>query len=269
MPPACPGKFTNSFRFFIHKSIERFSVDIVEKCGKTGERAILFPSHAAASRCLEFFNRQAPELNRQHVRILDLVPEAEKARSEELAIISPKISAVLFPQEKFSIAKAFWQHSGEGISSRRAEFCHNLFKEGILVDLATLSDSSRFCKGPRRYQKKISIDISNSVDKPNGTAETQDPTQFVEERFGRNLDLSLTANAKLAVRRRIAGSLTADVGLPEALALEKDIERTRKVADFSDDDVYLYPCGMNAIFSAHRNALATKGQLKSIVYGYE
>jgi cystathionine gamma-synthase len=97
--------------------------------------------------------------------------------------------------------------------------------------------------------------------------EVQDPDQFVEERFGRNLDLSMTKNAKLAVRRRIAGSLTADVGLTEALALDKDAAMTRHVAGFSEDDVYLYPTGMSAIFNTHRNLLQAKGQLKAIVYG--
>lgn len=257
---------TKSGRFFIHKSIEKFSVAIVEKHGRAGERAVLFPSHAIARRCQAFFQTQAPELSSLQVRILDLMPAAEKERSDELALISPKISAILFPAERFSIAKTFWQHSGDGVSSRRAEYCHALFSKGLLVDASTL-EGSRFCKGPRRYQRKTSIDIANPPPQSNGTTETQDPTQFVEERFGRNLDLSMTKNAKLAVRRRIAGSLTADVELPESLALEKDVENTRNVAGFSDDDVYLYPCGMSAIFNAHRILMATKGQQKSIVYG--
>ncbi|KAF2466724.1 cystathionine gamma-synthase-like protein [Lindgomyces ingoldianus] len=254
-------------RFFIHKSIEKFATAIVKKYGEAGARAIIFPSHAAASRCLEFFFHQDPELEPQQVRILDLVPAAKKARSEECAIISPKISAILFPQEKFKIAKTYWQHSGDGISSRRAEYCHALFDEGVLVDSATIQESARFCKGPRRYQKKTSIDLSNISDRLDSAAE-QDPTQFVEERFGRNLDISMTSNAKLAVRRRIAGSLTADVGLTEALALEKDLERTRKVAGFSEDDVYLYACGMNAIFMTHQSLMAAKGLLKSVVFGF-
>ncbi|KAF2176403.1 cystathionine gamma-synthase-like protein [Zopfia rhizophila CBS 207.26] len=255
-------------RFFIHKSIEKFATAIVEKYGRPGERAVLFPSHAVASKCLDFFIQQAPELGLQHIRIVDLVPTAEKSRSEDFAIISPKISAILFPQDRFNIAKTFWQHSGTGVSSRHAEYCHNLFCKGVLVDQTKVEESLRFCKGPKRYQRKTSIDITNPPDGSNSTAETQDPTRFVEERFGRNLDLSLTANAKLAVRRRIAGSLTADVGLTEALALEKDLERTRKVADFSEDDVYLYPCGMNSIFNTHQNLMAAKGELKSIVYGF-
>jgi cystathionine gamma-synthase len=252
-------------RFFIHKLIERFATAIVERYGSIDERAVLFPSNSIAQRCVDFFVQQNPDL-RSEVRILDLVPTSEKARAEEVAIISPKISAVIFPAVNFKIAKTFWQHSGDGVSSRRAEYCHNLFNKGLLVNRSTLSESPRFCRGPRRYQKSTSIDLTTPSN-GNGAVEGQDPTQFVEERFGRNLDISMTANAKLAVRRRIAGSLTADVELPEALALEEDTKNIRDVAGFSEHDVYLYPCGMSSIFNAHRNCMATKGGLKSIVFG--
>ncbi|KAF2814051.1 cystathionine gamma-synthase [Mytilinidion resinicola] len=259
-------------RFFIHKSIQKLAAAIVQKYGRPGEAAFLFPSNAVASRCLAFFNRQAPQLDPQKVRIVDLGPAAPAAGSRATEEVSPSISAVIFPQEHFSVAKAYWQHSGDGISSRRADYCFNLFSKGLLVDLRK-QEEPRFCKGPKRYQKKTSVDItghSNGVDSvTKGTGdEVQDPTRFVEERFGRNLDLSLAANAKLAIRRRIAGSLTADVGLTEALSLERDEETTRKVAGFSEDDVYLYPTGMSSIFNSHRTLLAARGELKSIIFGF-
>ncbi|KAF2000996.1 cystathionine gamma-synthase [Amniculicola lignicola CBS 123094] len=254
-------------RFFINKIIQQLAEAVMEKHGGDDEHAMLFPSHAIALRCQDFFIGQDPELNEQ-IRIVDLVPAAEKARSEDLAVISPRISAVLFPKSKFSIAKTFWQHTGDGISSRRAEYCLNLFSKGALVDQASIDKTSRLCKGPRRYQKKTSIDLTNDSNGSNGAGEAQDPTQFVEERWGRNLDISMTRNAKLGVRRRIAGSLTEDTDLNEALKLEKDVERTRGVADFSEDDVYLYPCGMSSIYNAHRNLMSAKGSLKSIVFGF-
>ncbi|KAK4959517.1 hypothetical protein LTR28_005317, partial [Elasticomyces elasticus] len=55
-----------------------------------------------------------------------------------------------------------------------------------------------------------------------GTANAQEPAQFVEERFGRNLNVAFAAEAKLAIRRRIAGSLTANVDLPEAMEKPQD-----------------------------------------------
>lgn len=253
-------------RFFIHKAIEKFSNAVLEKYGQPGEKAMLFPTHSIACRCLEFFISQAPDYQHQ-IRILDLVPLAAKERSKELDPISPRISAFIFPGERWATAKAFWQHSGDGISSRRAEYCHNLFEEGALVDIKETNETPRVCKGPRRYQSR-SVDLTNHSNGTNGSTEVQDPTEFVEQRFGRNMDLSMTKNAKLAVRRRIAGSLTADVELREALSMSKDVDKVRKVADFSEDDVYLYPCGMSSIFNAHRNALAIKSPLKSIVYGF-
>jgi cystathionine gamma-synthase len=235
----------------------------VERHGQEDEAAMLFPTHAIALRCRDFFIRYAPGYQ---ARIVDLVPAAEKARSEELVMISPQISAVLFPRDHFNIAKQFWQHSGDGVQSRRAEYCHHLFREGYLVDRSSLNQPSRVCKGPRRYQKKTSIDL-DSTDSPT-KGEVQDPGEFVEQRFGRNLDLSMTKNAKLAIRRRIAGSLTADVELTEAMSMDKDLSTTRQVAGFSEDDVYLYPTGMSAIFNTHRNLLEAKGHFKAIVFGY-
>lgn len=258
----------DSARFFIHKLIQQFAAAILEKYGRSGEGAMLFPTHSTAFRCREFFLRQASGLNASQVRILDLAPTAEKARVEELAVSSPNISAVLFPQVHFGIAKQFWQHSGDGVSSRRAEYCYHLFAKGALVETSTLNQLPRVCKGPKRYRKTTSIDLGGYNAAPTAAVvEVQDPSQFVEERFGRNLDLSMTKNAKLAIRRRIAGSLTADVALPEAMSMEKDESMTRQVSNFSEDDVYLYPTGMSSIFNAHRNLLKAKGPRKSIVYG--
>ncbi|KAJ4341699.1 Cystathionine gamma-synthase [Didymella glomerata] len=252
-------------RFFIHLEIQSFARDIVQKYGREGEGAMLFPTNCTASRCRDFIVRIAVDQDTSQVRIVDLVPAAESQRAEQMNAISPKISAVLYPNELFKVAKQFWQHSGDGVSSRRAEYCHHLFEKGLLVDAARLNEPpARMCKGPRRYQnKKASVDL----DAPAVQQDAETLTQFVEQRFGRNLDLSMTKNAKLAVRRRIAGSLTADVALAEALSLDADSERTRG-HDFSEDDVYLYPTGMSAIFNTHRNLLAAKGERKAIVYGF-
>jgi cystathionine gamma-synthase len=227
---------------------------------------MLFPSRVIAERCVDFFQRQAPDMDTSQLRIVDLIPAAPEARLEEFSIISPHICAVLYPYDRYAIAKSFWQHTGEGISSRRAEHCHDLFKQGLLVasQADTVEDMSRYRKGPRRYQRTTSIDLN---DGSNRVVEGLDPSRFVEERFGRNLDISMALNAKSAVRRRIAGSLTEDVDLQDALSLEKNVEKTRKVTGFSEDDVYLYPCGMNSIYNTHRNLLSCKPGLKSIVYG--
>ena len=230
-----------------------------------------------AARCVTFLSQQVPQLARRKLRIIDLVPIDQQTYSSDMKLVLPKLSAVLFPSEHFTHAKTFWQHSGDGTSSRRAAYCHQLFKEGLLVEKAEVESATIFCKGPRRYRHSSSSRFggANSVSAiqpihdttAKRTEEVPDPGQFVEERFGRNLDLSLATKAKLAIRRRIAGSLTADVDLKDALEMEKDITTMRQASGFSEDDVYLFPTGMSSIFNTHQAMLAARGELKSICYG--
>ncbi|EOD48162.1 Cystathionine gamma-synthase [Neofusicoccum parvum] len=263
--PDVVGKMKTGYpRFFVHKSIARFADVIAATYGLPTDSAMLFPSHTVAARCLDFFRKQAPELAPSQIRIVDLVTNPEHKHPEDRVL--PRVSAVLFPKDRFKIAKTFWQHSGEGVSSRRAEYCHMAFEDGMLLEKSQAGQ--RMCKGPRRYQKKGSVDLSAHHTAPVREPDGQDPLRFVEERFGRNLDVGFAENAKHAIRRRIAGSLTANVDLEEALKLERDHERARPVAGFSEDDVYLYPCGMSAIFNTHRSLMAAIGQRKSVSYGF-
>ena len=211
------------------------------------------------------------------MRIVDLYPDAGLANGAgdcDGTSADPIVSAVLLPRNHAKIAKMFWQHSGDGISSRRAEYCHKAFNEGRLAAKKAASATSNGhglispTKGPRRYQKKESVDTSaHKISAVMGVLEGKDSVQFVEERFGRNLDVSLAANAKLAIRRRIAGALTANVDLQEALEMSKLPTRKVRVEGFSEDDVYMYPCGMSAIFNTHRTMMACQSPRKSISYG--
>lgn len=260
---------------------------MVENHGFPAEQAFLFPSNAVAARCITFFRSQVPALlTGKDLRIVDLSPimAAPDGRiKDNEASVRPVLSAVFFPRIHYKVAKTFWQHSGEGVSSRRAEFCHKAFDEGLL--LATVDESSEasmvgslmLCKGPRRYQKDRTTysprqtlhhrDKDQSGVRPKAVAEGKEYVQFLEERFGRNLDMSLAANAKLAIRRRIAGALTADVELHEALKMTEAKSLMRYVQGFSEDDVYLYPTGMSAIFNIHRTMMTLRGGLKSVCYG--
>ena len=149
-----------------------------------------------------------------------------------------------------------------------------------MVESTSLENSTpRMAKGPKRYQK-LSVDNSTpnstSGSHSNGGASAvsgvgaPDSAQFVEERFGRNLDVTFASQAKLAIRKRIAGSLTNDSKLPTSLTQTEDKtrERSHDVPGFSPDDVYLYPCGMNAIFHAHETLKSAVREEKSIMYGF-
>ena len=258
----------------------------MRKYGKDDQEALLFPSTKCAQRCLDFVRSKAMTAaadQAKDAKVLDLVWGKNQPVSGSLKTVSVSISAVIFCKELFSIAKQYWQHTGDGVSSRRAEFCHILFQEGILVDRATLQSSSnefeKPFKGPRRYRKgsldRTPQQIQNSgqegIGSPqspssNGNTESRESSQFLEERFGRNLDVSFVDNARSAIRRRIAGSLVEEVDLTAAPTMGVDLHM--RDPRLSENDVYLYSCGMNAIFHTHQALLKARGPLKSISFGF-
>lgn len=267
-------------RFFIHESIDSFARAIVQTYGSPGELAVLFPSHTIACRCIEFLERCTSIEESDHVRIVDLIVRPTPKKQVTKAEAGLTISAAIFPQRLFKDAKAFWQHTGDGISSRRADYCYGLYKDGLLVERSATERNLRSCRGPRRYNRESHTETSflqGWVYSENGAgsdgkalsteSEGRECSLYIEERYGRNLDMSLAADAKLAIRRRIAGSLTANVELSEAITMPENTETTRMVNRFLERDIYLFPTGMSSIFNTHRILLSSRGAAKSICFG--
>lgn len=283
-------------RFFIHLLIQELERDVLSQFGKSGERVMLFPSRRSARRCQAFFYEKRPDITASSVRLLHLEPDFSKGKV--IGYVLSNLSCCFFPAADFSTAKQVWQHTGLGISSRRAEFCLQALKQGFLVPAAShspqnTSQQDLFSKGPKRYQRGTSQNnialpteprhehATNGINGTNGV-DLNDYAQFIEERFGRNLNAELAAKAKLAIRRRIAGCLTENLELDEAIqysATHQDRLRQEQnlleasLRNVSDEDVYLYPTGMASIFSAHQLAMQesetrTGQQLKSICFGF-
>jgi cystathionine gamma-synthase len=238
---------------------------------------MLFPTAKCGERCVEFLFEQNPSVSQSSIKHLKFVVQAPKDATNTSNLVLPRLVAVIYPKDLWPTAKQFWQHTGEGISSRRAEYCHRAFDDGALVLSGSPPDTPRVAKGPKRYQRLSVDNASLNGYKSNGGYEptandsgVPDSTQFVEERFGRNLDLTLAKQAKLAMRKRIAGSLTSDADLPYSLDQTNDENkgRNRDVPGFSADDVYLYPGGMNAIFHAHLALKSAIRDSKSVMYGF-
>ncbi|RBA15013.1 cystathionine gamma-synthase [Fusarium proliferatum] len=266
-------------RFFVHKGIQAFAKDIVDRYGSPGQQAMLFPTPRVANRCQDFIlQRISPELANQ-VRIIDFALDKSKELSPVLKKLTSTISAVVYPSEVFPIAKQYWQHTGEGTSSRRAEFCHGLFKDDLLIPAARSrtppeASQGRPFRGPRRYTRPGSIDGVSSAapstlkqPSPETPVESLESSRFLEERFGRNLDLSMVERAKSAIRRRIAGAMAHDVDLNNG-PLPAMTSNTRGMPNLEENDVYLYPAGMNAIFNAHRALLHAREPARSINFGF-
>ncbi|CVK86645.1 related to O-succinylhomoserine (thiol)-lyase [Fusarium mangiferae] len=266
-------------RFFVHKGIQAFAKDIVDRYGSPGQQAMLFPTPRVANRCQDFIlQRISPELANQ-VRIIDFALDKSKELSPVLKKLTSTISAVVYPSEVFPIAKQYWQHTGEGTSSRRAEFCHGLFKDDLLIPAARSrtppeASQGRPFRGPRRYTRPGSVDGVSSAapstpkqPSPETPVESLESSRFLEERFGRNLDLSMVERAKSAIRRRIAGAMAHDVDLNNS-PLPAMTSNTRGMPNLEENDVYLYPAGMNAIFNAHRALLHAREPAQSINFGF-
>ena len=277
------SKMTTGYpRFFIHLIIQELEREVLKEFGKPTEKVMLFPSPATAKRCQRFFYDKAEKLSITSVRLLNLEPNVgSHAHDTSLS----GLYCVFFPQEHFPIAKQMWQHTGDGISSRRGEFCLKALRQGFLKPIAApgrIRADSLYSKGPRRYQRggsqnNIIFQMTPEAHEPtvNGSKdqnEDRDKSQFIEERFGRNLNMQLAEKAKMAVRRRIAGCLIDDGELDEALS-QSDEDSGRRQRGLTEDDVYLYPTGMSSIFNTHRILMAnarSRGRevRKSICFGF-
>ncbi|KAI5304432.1 hypothetical protein KEM56_006501 [Ascosphaera pollenicola] len=261
-------------RFFIHKSIQALTSEIIARFGNVDDTAMLWPSEKAAETCRSFMVSKVPAHETKRIRIVGFVmPESE---AQQQVIVS-NLFCVVFPQEYFPVAKQVWQHSGDGISSRRSEFLLKALQEGhlsLIQKYVSQPDLGRVSKGPRRYQKEgSSLAFSRKpqtirvAKKPAGSdsSDGSEFDRFIEERFGRNLDATLADKAKLAVKRRISGSLRETSDLHVALSAPPSEVR---IAGLTEDDVYLYPTGMSSIFNTHQILLKARGQLHSICFGF-
>lgn len=210
-------------RFYIHGKIQELCKYLEEKYGREDEKAFIFPSYNVAKRCREFIKEKS--VNCPSVRILQLATPPPKTKEEESYRKEAKVAVVFIPQAEAHVAKQYWQHSGEGISSRLGEY--------VLQELQIVENNLHEDK-----DKEYKL--------------------FVEERFGRNLNLSFVNEAKQAMKRRIAGTLKE----------EDEQNHTHQRIGVDENDIFLYPTGMASIFSAHQLLLKTLPNEKSICFGF-
>lgn len=232
---------------------------------------MLFSTSAAAQRCLNFIAQGTDSLAASLCDVVEFTLDASDNNSTALKGLTSTISAALFPELGFTLAKQYWQHTGDGVSSRRAEFCYDLLKNGILIPEShsqpPRDNFTKQLRGPRRYQRAGSVDEAFAKAPASAPDEIKESSRFLEERFGRNLDFSLVKQAESAIRRRIAGSLSGEMDFATATSTGSVLKSTR-AENLQESDVYLFPAGMNAIFNAHRALLAARGNLKSINFGF-
>ncbi|KAJ1023218.1 hypothetical protein NDA16_003371 [Ustilago loliicola] len=384
------GRLSNSMetgypRFFIHRSIQRLASLLCKKFARPQESCILFPSARIAERCRDFMRAQSDSSSPLPIRIVRFsmlehtAPNATGAAATNNATINSSSSTaehvsnqqleathyqaasttahyifiVFFPQSLFPLAKSFWQHTGDGISSRQADRCLSLLEQsksaeqdaavastldsnassksstpdvtnggnaddiykkpasgsassgkrfynrytrtnsaasGLTGSNATPSltatapqtpSSSGILRRPSSADDDAAAALSASVSSISGVTPatvrsstsveqgdisepaSSDLVTYVEERYGRNLPLTSAPSAKLALRRRIAGTLLSDRSEKSATETPGDQvgETGRTGTGVTEDDVYLFPSGMSAIFHAHQLAMCAAPKL--------
>lgn len=278
-------------RFFIHPRIEKLASLCEQRHAVGNEKAMLFPKQKIAEQCRSFIERRSSSNGAPvHARLLHLFicPENKPSDGSKNIIVNDSVMGsscadlhiVLFPADSYPIAKEFWQHSGQGISSRLAEKCLSLWPHDSSTIQRPTPGSSRFpSRGHNRHYSAVKNPCepcspkSDSPSFPIVDNLGKDHSVYLEERYGRNLPLAAAAFAKRALRSRVAGVLKENSSIcqSEPYTEQKDLvvgPSTRGVAEVAVDDVYLYPTGMAAIWNAHNLALAVLPPAKSICFGF-
>ena len=265
----------NVFRFLIHESIARLANSIVEKHGLRGETAMLFPNEAVAQRCYSFLLDKERDLDASIVRIMIFAPFKNKSiYSNDQTCSYSTLAALFFPRKALKTAKCYWQHTGEGISSRRAESFWVKSNSGLTLvpqkgEIHNRVTPRRYHGCRRRSQTEHKPSNGWCANKFDSNEQPEEHCFFIEERFGRNLDMSLASKAKTALRRRISGCLAKEKP-PHVNRLPEDTgSDSMCVRKILEEDVYLYPTGMSAIYNTHRMLMEASEPKKSIIYGYE
>ncbi|KAJ3573468.1 hypothetical protein NP233_g2415 [Leucocoprinus birnbaumii] len=261
-------------RFFIHLSIRRLATVCEHKYAVGNEQCMLFPARAVAEECRDFIRRRSQTDLQPRLVHLFICPEDVQPTPANTA----DLHIVLFPSDAFGLAKEFWQHTGLGISSRLAEKCLSLLPDDSkssppLRPIARTHNRHYSVKGTPKTASTSPIPNSTPTNLPADLL-SSDHTTYLEERYGRNLPLSSAESAKRALRRRIAGTLIRDESADcddEPCAGQESTKTgpsSRGVKSVTEDDVYLYPCGMAAIWSAHRLLRETRPEGKSVCFGF-
>lgn len=282
-------------RFFIHLSIRKLADICRHKYAVGSEQCMLFPTRSIAEECRDFIRRRSLQLGRQPAQPrlvhLFICPQTttDSQPSTPLATNNADLHIVLYQTDEESTAKEFWQHTGLGISSRLAEKCLSLLPdEAKSSDVAhpppTLSprltmrgghNKHYAVKGLKSATASPPLESSPADLTPSTEGLSSDHAIYVEERYGRNLPITSAALAKRALRRRVAGTLIkdnwndSDCGGEPCAGQEgvKTGPSSRGVANVTEDDVYLFPTGMTAIWNAHRLARLVRPEGKSVCFG--
>ena len=255
---------------------------------------MLFSTRTIADQCRTFIQQRSVTLGTPvTARLVHLIicPEDKQNNGvvtkgdQSTASSCADLHIVFFPGDAFPIAKQFWQHAGLGISSRFAEKCLSLLSvdtpnvqrpiSPILGRIPGKEQNRHYSAIKSRPTSPPVVQLPPTPSSPSFAVEDSNPDSvYLEERYGRNLPLHAASLAKRALRSRVAGTLvktnTCDY-INDSGSEKNELvvgPSVRGIADVAAEDVYLYPSGMAAIWSAHNIALSVLPPAKSVCFGF-
>ncbi|PVV01316.1 hypothetical protein BB560_004267 [Smittium megazygosporum] len=275
-PRAIQGMKSGYPRFFISKLITELSGKIRAQISKENEQIMLFPTPKASERCkafiLECISKQNSSLA-PLVRVTQFTitpinnSESQLPQTIEANLMQPvTLHITVFDEPLFQYAKQYWQHTGDGITSRQAEYCLRLLR------LNNSISSSNSIENPilPKFQS-LNVQTSPKIDrktppyykKPNQKSTLPQPhtapittttkydvvqdesDRFIEERFGRNLNSNMADLSKSILKKRISGLIKeSDMMKIDRDSKVKNAFVDRKIPNLSDSDVFLTSTGM-------------------------
>lgn len=135
-PRVLNAMLTGYPRFFIPRVVDVLGEKILQRHAKdtgtsmNGRRTLLVASRRHALLCQRFLAREKPCADLPPSQVLQVnwcglitpMTGGEETSREEPFPGKEDIFVISYPAELFPTAKAFWQHTGSGISSRRATY---------------------------------------------------------------------------------------------------------------------------------------------------
>lgn len=252
-------------------------------------------SNALASRYAKN-KHYAPRLNGSSSSPASHSPSATSPRLPPTASTSSITASAATAPGAAPFAAKFERYSGSVSRSRRSSASSETGANTLATSVGSLLDLDNGSRVPAggdiRELDESDIDDSEEEDDdalsrrgraPHANAHTaangdEDATdevleRYVEERYGRNLDLQFVQGAKLAMRRRVAGVFRADAANDGNVAGHAQETSSRGIEGLSEHDVWLYPTGMSAIFHSHQLLMHTaeaQGRQvgKSVMFGF-
>jgi cystathionine gamma-synthase len=146
-------------RFFVHPTVVKLFRVAEQRFAKEGECCLVFPTKAAAERCLEFVETRTGETLRV---------ETHHAMWGAAAVVMPSAC--------YKTARLYWRYCGETVSSRMSEY--------ILGDKHWMSGQIPFPELPLPWQLAIKKGLrAEAREKWGAEAEDDDPSTLIRRRL--------------------------------------------------------------------------------------